>query len=217
MKTQTAAHPPTQPHAIHSLPVRLAGTQSAPPAILLPAKEIEGDHGSRIIRVYDDISSKLSCGVIEELLSLEADEPGTPIHMFLYSSGGCVVSGLAVIDTMHHIESPVFTYAIGYAASMAAVILACGEKDHRYILPHSRVMIHQASGSAGGTLENVRATLAFQSELESESDALLAKATGRSLKEIREASRIDNWMKAVTAREFGLVDHILTHAKPASK
>jgi ATP-dependent protease ClpP protease subunit len=70
-------------------------------------------------------------------------------------------------------------------------------------------MIHQASGSAGGTLENVRATLAFQSELESESGAVLAKATGRQLKEIRDASRVDNWMNASAALEFGLVDHIL--------
>jgi ATP-dependent Clp protease protease subunit len=199
------------------LPVGFAGQHSKPPLILLPYRETEGDTGARIVRIYESITTEASTRVIEELLSLEAQEHSEPIHMFLYSQGGCVVSGLAIIDTMFHIESPVFTYAIGYAASMAAVILACGEKDHRYILPHSRVMIHQAMGSAGGTLDNVRATLAFQSELESESDALLAKATGRSLKEIREASRVDNWMKASRARDFGLVDHVLSGAKPAAR
>lgn len=150
--------------------------------------------------------------VATELLQYEAADPGIPIHMQLFSPGGCVVSGLAIIDTMRHLTSPVFTYSIGYAASMAAVILACGAKGHRYILPHSRVMIHQSSGSAGGSLENVRATLAFQGELENDCDMLLASATGRSIQTIREASRVDNWMRAGAAVEFGLVDHILETA-----
>lgn len=215
MKIQSYSEYPVQNTNLNQTPGNLTTTHTLP-SVVLPSKDDEGDFGSRIIRIYEDVTPKLCCRVVEELLSFDTIGH-EPIHMFIYSSGGCVVSGLSVIDTMHHIESPVFTYAIGYAASMAAVILASGEKDHRYILPHSRVMIHQASGSAGGTLENVRATLAFQSELESESDALLAKATGRPLKEIREASRIDNWMKASTARQFGLVDHILNQAKPTSK
>jgi ATP-dependent Clp protease protease subunit len=113
---------------------------------------------------------------------------------------------------MRHITSPVFTYAIGFAASMGAVILSCGRKGNRYILPHSRVMIHQASGSVGGTMDNVRATLAFQSALESEIEILLAEATGRNVEEIRCSSRVDNWLKAPAAVEFGLVDHILSAA-----
>jgi len=210
-------HNSTQTCIAPSLPVRLVAPQTNPPPIVLPCRETEGDTGARIVRIYDPVTSDLSTRVIEELLSLDSHESGEPIHMFLYSPGGCVVSGLAIIDAMRHIESPVFTYAIGCAASMAAVILACGEKDHRYILPHSRVMIHQASGGAGGTLDNVRATLAFHNELEEESNALLAEATGRSIQEIRDASRIDNWLKAPAARDFGLVDHILSHAKSATK
>ena len=174
--------------------------------------EAEGDCGSRLIYVCEPVTPALAIKATTELLQYEAQAPGQPIHMFIYSPGGCVISGLAIIDTMEHIASPVFTYTIGFAASMGAVILACGQKDHRYILPHSRVMIHQASGGAGGTLDNVRATLAFHSALEGETDELLAKATGRSSEEIRLASRVDNWMDAVTARDFGLVDHILTAA-----
>jgi ATP-dependent Clp protease protease subunit len=150
--------------------------------------------------------------VIHELLSYESADPGVPIHMQIYSPGGNVISGLAIIDAMKHIASPVFTYAIGYAASMGAVILACGEKNHRYILPHSRVMIHQASGGAGGTMDNVRATLAFHSELEAECEAMLAEATGRNVEEIRAASRVDNWLSSTAAIEFGLVDHQLDAA-----
>ena len=171
-----------------------------------------GDSGSRLIYVCEPVTAGLAVKVTTELLQYETMAPGQPIHMFIYSPGGCVISGLTIIDTMHHITSPVFTYAIGFAASMGAVILACGHADHRYILPHSRVMIHQASGGAGGTLDNVRATLAFHSALEGETDELLATATGRTSEEIRLASRVDNWMNAKAAREFGLVDHILTAA-----
>ena len=172
----------------------------------------EGDCGSRLIYVCEAVTPALAIKVTTELLQYETMDPGRPIHMFIYSPGGCVISGLAMIDTMHHITAPVFTYAIGFAASMGAVILACGHADHRYILSHSRVMIHQVSGGAGGTLDNVRATLAFHSALEVETDELLAKATGRTSEEIRLASRVDNWMDAVSARDFGLVDHILTSA-----
>ena len=174
--------------------------------------EPEGDTGSRIINICEPITAPLSNKVILQLLQYEAQQPGEPIHMFLYSPGGCVSSGLAIIDVMHHVTSPVFTYCIGYAASMGAVILSCGQKDHRYILPHSRVMIHQASGAAGGTLDNVRATLAFQSALEEETDQMLAQSTGRTGEEVRNASRVDNWMNAASAVDFGLVDHILTAA-----
>lgn len=173
-----------------------------------------GDIGSRIISLCEPVGPQTAIRVIRELLSYETDSPGTPIHMQIFSPGGCVVSGLAIIDAIMHISSPVFTYAIGYAASMGAVILACGKKEHRYILPHSRVMIHQASGSAGGTMDNVRATLAFHSELETDCDRLLASASGRSIPEVQTASRVDNWMSAKTAVEFGLVDHILESNTP---
>ncbi len=170
------------------------------------------DTGERVIHLFEPVTPALANRVIIELLQYEAAGSALPVHMFLYSPGGCVVSGLAIVDTMNHITAPVFTYGIGFAASMAAVILAAGQKGHRYILPRSRVMIHQASGTAGGTLDNVRATLAFQSELEAEIETLLARVCGRSREEIRNASRVDNWMKAQDAIRFGLVDHILASA-----
>jgi ATP-dependent Clp protease protease subunit len=174
----------------------------------------EGDTGSRIISICDEIAPRISHKIVLELLQYESANPGAPIHLYIYSPGGCVPSGLSIIDVMHHISSPVFTYCMGYAASMGAVILAGGEKGHRYILPHSRVMIHQASGAAGGTLDNVRATLAFQSALEADVEKLLALSTGKTVAEIRDVSRVDNWMDARTALSFGLVDHILSPAVP---
>ena len=176
----------------------------------------EGDIGERYIVISEPITPEVTMRVTHDLLRYESSQPGVPIHLQLFSPGGCVVSGLAIVDTMRHITSPIFTYSIGFAASMAAVILACGEKQHRYILPHSRVMIHQASGTVGGSLDNVRATLAYQGELENDCDTLLAAATNRDVEAIREATRVDNWMSAKAAMEFGLVDHILDTAAPIS-
>lgn len=175
-----------------------------------------GDTGARNINLCEPVTPEVAHKIVLKLLSYEANSPGEPIHLFMYSPGGCIASGLAVIDVMHHVTAPVFTYAIGYAASMAAVILACGEPGHRYILPHSRVMIHRAIAAASGTLDNLRSTLTHQSALAKEAEALLAKATGKSVREIRRASGVDNWMNANAARAFGLVDHVLEPAPAKS-
>lgn len=203
----------------HPLTAKSNEDSQASPALLpgdsdqLNMESASSDAGERLILICEPITPTLAMQVTTTLLRYEAADSGAPIHMQLFSPGGCVVSGLAIIDTMNHITSPVFTYAIGYAASMAAVILACGEKDHRYILPHSRVMIHQASGGAGGTLDNVRATLAYHNELENDCDEILSAVTGQHTATIREVSRVDNWMRAEAAQKFGLVDHLLESAK----
>jgi hypothetical protein len=93
-------HNSTQTYIAPSLPVRLVAPQTNPPPLVLPCRETEGDTGARIVRIYDPVTSDLSTRVIEELLSLDSHESGEPIHMFLYSPGGCVVSGLAIIDAM---------------------------------------------------------------------------------------------------------------------
>ncbi len=174
-----------------------------------PDPSPDHDNGHRTIWLNEPIGPATTQKLVDTLLRFESAAPGVPIHLYIYSGGGCIVSGLAIINTMHHITSPVYTYAIGYAASMAAIILACGQTKHRYALAGSFVMIHQGSGGASGTMENLRATLAFQTKLEVESDRVLARACGRSEKEIQQASRVDNWMDAQEAKSFGLVDHIL--------
>lgn len=180
--------------------------------LAMAEKEPDGDTGERMIHICETITPLLASQIILKLLSYESNSPGRPIHMYIFSPGGCVVSGLAIIDAMNHVSAPVFTYAIGYAASMGAVLLACGQAQHRYILPHSRVMIHQPNGFAGGTMDNLRSTLVFQSALESEIEILLARATGKSCDQIRDATRVDNWLDAGQSHEFGLVDHILLAA-----
>lgn len=177
--------------------------------LVRPEQSADHDTGHRTIWLNEQIVPGTTQKLVDTLLRFESAAPGVPIHLYIYSGGGCIGSGLAIINTMQHISSPVYTYAIGHAASMAAVILAAGQRDHRYALSGSFVMIHQASGGAGGTMENVRAMLAWQAKLDAESDLVLARACGRSEKEIQEASRVDNWMDAQEAKAFGLVDHIL--------
>jgi ATP-dependent Clp protease protease subunit len=167
------------------------------------------DTGHRTLWLNENITPATTQKIVDTLLRFEGAAPGVPIHLYINSGGGCVISGLAIISTMQHISSPVYTYGIGCAASMSAVILAAGQPDHRYLLAGSFVMIHQGRGTAGGTMENLRATLAFQSKLDAETDRILARRCGRSEQDIQDASRVDNWMDAEAARSFGLVDHIL--------
>lgn len=169
----------------------------------------ERDYGSRKIAICTDINPAVCHKVVEDLLAFESASPGLPVHIFLFSPGGCVNSGLAIIDTMEHITSPVFTYCMGYAASMAAVILAAGHPGYRYILPHSRVMIHQTMGAFNGSMENVRSLVNLQNTLEQELELLLSQKTGQSVEEIHRATRFDKWLDSREAIEFGLVDHSL--------
>jgi len=171
--------------------------------------EPEGDSGSRVIHLREEVSSAAANRIVLELLQHASASEEIPIHMFINSPGGSVIAGLSIIDTMRHIGAPVFTYAIGLAASMGAVVLTSGEKGHRYILPHSRVMIHQASGVAEGSMDDIRSAFALHCALESEIEGILSRTTGKSVDEIRLASRVDNWLKAEDAVAFGLVDHVL--------
>ncbi len=171
----------------------------------------KADQGSRSIALATEISTESVFPLIKRLLSFNKFDHA-PIHFFISSPGGDVFSGLALVDTMLHIESPVFTYCIGLCASMAAIVLAAGEPKHRYILPHSRVMIHQGFGRAAGKMEDLKSTIGLQASLESDANRLLAAFTGKSVRAIRHASRTDKWMAAEQARCFGLLDHVLTQA-----
>ncbi len=97
---------------------------------------------------------------------------------------------------------------------MAAIILAAGEPSHRYILPHSRVMIHQTSGRVAGKMEDLKSSIDLQSSLERDTDSLLAEFTGKTIRTIRKASRVDKWMTAGEARDFGIVDFLLDRSAP---
>ena len=156
----------------------------------------------------DDESAKV---VIQTLLHLEAEDPGTPIGMHIMSGGGKVYAGLAILDVMRSLSSPVHTTCVGHCESMAAVLLACGEPGRRYALPNARVMIHQPVRGASPSKSSAKEAL-IQAQAIDQSRLrlcqLLAESTGRPLAELEALMDHDHYCSADEARELGLVDHI---------
>jgi ATP-dependent Clp protease protease subunit len=148
--------------------------------------------------------------IVSQLLYLEAMDSEEPIHMYISSPGGSVMSGLAILDTMNLINAPVYTYAMGMVASMAAVLFTCGDKGHRYMLPNAEVMIHQPLGGYSGQASDIEIHTKHILNLKRRLYVILAEATGKSAKVIEKESDRDNYMEASAAIEFGLADEILT-------
>ena len=122
------------------------------------------------------------------------------------------MAGLAILDTMELISSPVYTYAMGMVASMAAVIFTCGEKGHRYIMPNAEIMIHQPLGGTSGQASDIEIQANHIISLKKRLYKIIAKATGKHVKTIEKESDRDNYFEAHKAIEFGLADAILTNA-----
>lgn len=136
---------------------------------------------------------------------------GEPIKVYIYSGGGEVTAGKAIYDIMQSCGCEVHTYCIGEAASMAAVLLAAGTKGHRYILPHSEVMIHEVlvSGGIGGSATSITKISQTINETRDIMNGILAKHTGKTIQEINKATSFDNFMNAEQAVEFGICDRII--------
>lgn len=166
----------------------------------------------RIIVLADHIDSNSVISTIMMLLYLDVKDKTKPIKLYINSPGGSIIDGLALIDTMNMIHAPVHTVCVGMAASMGAVILSHGERGHRYVLPHSEVMIHQAAGNASGKTKDAKNSLAHQVRLEEELYRMLSNRTGKTTEEIAAACDIDRWMTAKEAIEFGLADKMIEKA-----
>lgn len=157
-------------------------------------------------QVNDDVAS-LICA---QLLFLEAENPKKEISFYINSPGGVVTSGLAILDTMNYIQCPVSTIVMGQAASMGSLLLCCGEKGRRFALPNSRVMIHQPSGGFQGQATDIeihaREILAVRAKL----NQIYVEQTGQPLEIIEKAMERDNFMTPEEAKEFGLIDEIVS-------
>lgn len=166
--------------------------------------------GDRVIVITEAIDDQMMGIIVSQLLYLEAMDSQEPIHIYISSPGGSVMSGLAILDTMNLISSPVYTYAMGLVASMAAVLFTCGEKGHRYMLPNAEVMIHQPLGGYSGQASDIEIHTNHILNLKRRLYAILSKATGKSAKVIEKESDRDNYMEAKAAIAFGLADEILS-------
>ncbi len=163
----------------------------------------------RIVFIGTAIDDHVANAVVAQLLFLETENRTQDVNMYINSPGGSVTAGLAIYDAMQHVRCPVATFCIGQAASMGAILLTAGTKGKRHLLPHSRVMIHQPWGGAGGTAADIRIIADEIGKLKLKLNELLAHHTGQSLKKVEKDTDRDRYLSAEEAVEYGLVDEII--------
>ncbi|NLT04642.1 MAG: ATP-dependent Clp endopeptidase proteolytic subunit ClpP [Bacteroidales bacterium] len=167
----------------------------------------------RIIFLGTQIDDYTANVVQAQLLYLDSADPGKDISLYLNSPGGGVYAGLGIYDTMQFISSPVSTICTGMAASMAAVLLVAGQKDKRFALTHSRVMIHQPMGGAQGQASDIEITAREIQKLKKELYQIIADHSGKSMEEIERDADRDYWMTAAEAKAYGMIDDVMTRSK----
>ena len=164
----------------------------------------------RIIMLSGEVNDAVASSIVAQLLFLEAQDPDKDIYFYINSPGGVVTSGFSMYDTMNYIKPDVVTICIGQAASMGAFLLACGTKGKRYALPSSRIMIHQPLGGAQGQATDIAIQAKEILRMKSYINKILAKQTGKSVEQIEADTERDNFMSADEAKEYGLIDKVLT-------
>lgn len=164
----------------------------------------------RIIFLGSEITDELSNLVIAQMLFLESEDPDKDIHLYLNTPGGVVTAGLAVYDTMQYIKPDVSTICVGQAASMGAVLLAAGKAKKRFVLPHSRVLIHQPHGGAYGQASDIDIQAREILRTREEINRILANHTKQSMERIQQDTDRDFFMTGQQSKEYGLVDEVIT-------
>ncbi|MHA7833610.1 MAG: ATP-dependent Clp endopeptidase proteolytic subunit ClpP [Algiphilus sp.] len=171
----------------------------------------------RVIFITGGIDDHVANLIIAQLLFLESDNPEKDIHLYINSPGGVVTAGLSILDTMRFIKPDVATMCVGQAASMGSLLLAAGAKGKRYALPHSRVMIHQPHGGAQGQASDIEIQAREILYLRQRLNEILAECTGQSIETIEKDSNRDFFLSADQAKEYGLIDEIMTQRIAPSK
>lgn len=167
----------------------------------------------RIIFLGTEVDDTVANLIIAQLLFLESEDSTTDITLYINSPGGSVTAGLAIFDTMEHIKCDVSTIVVGMAASMGAFLTACGQKGKRFALPNSRIMVHQPSGGFQGTAADIEITANEIIKIRHRLNEILAQKTGQELKKIETDSDRDFWLSAKEAKEYGLVDSVISDKK----
>lgn len=165
----------------------------------------------RIIFLGEEVSDVSASVIIAQLLFLESEDPGKDIHLYINSPGGSVTAGLAIYDTMNFIKCDVSTICLGMAASMGAFLLAGGTKGKRFALPNAEVMIHQPSGGAKGQATDIKIVAENILKVKKRLNEILAANTGKPIEVIEVDTERDNYMTAQEAKEYGIIDSIITN------
>ncbi len=188
----------------------------------VPAIEVESRNGIREVSLYTrhltkrrvfltgEINRQMADDIVSQLLYLQ-EESEEPISLYINSGGGEVNAGLYIYDVIQSLTVPVYIYCTGMAASMAAILLAGGQPGRRFILPHSKTMIHEPllAGGVSGSATSIHNISQSILETRTITNGILAKHTGKSLEEIDKATSFDNYMNAETSVEFGLCDKVV--------
>jgi ATP-dependent Clp protease protease subunit len=165
----------------------------------------------RIIFLSGEIEDNMASVICAQLLFLEAQDSQKDIFLYINSPGGVITSALAMYDTMNYIKCDVATICMGQAASAGSLLLSSGKKGKRFILPHARVMVHQPSGGARGQATDIQIQAKEILYLKDLINNIYAKNTGQTKDKIEKALERDNFMNASDAKNFGLVDEIITN------
>lgn len=168
----------------------------------------------RIIFLGTEVNDQVANAIVAQLLFLESDDPDKEITLYINSPGGAITAGMAIYDTMQYVRCPVATVCVGQAASMGSFLLAAGEPGKRRALPHSRVMIHQPLAGFRGQASDIEIHAKRILDTKARLNKLLAAHTGQSVETIERDTDRDNYMSAIEAREYGLIDHVIeTHGE----
>ncbi len=164
----------------------------------------------RIIFLTGTVVDEVASLVNAQLLFLESESPNREIAFYINSPGGAVTAGMSIYDTMQYVKSPISTVCLGQAASMGSLLLAAGEKGHRYALPNSRIMVHQPSGGAQGQATDIEIQAKEILRIRQRLNEIYVHHTGKDIKTIEKAVERDSYMSAEEAKAFGIIDKVVT-------
>ncbi len=170
----------------------------------------------RIIFLGSEVKDQNANAICAQLLLLSAEDPETDIFLHINSPGGSVDAGMAIYDTMNYIPNDVATVSMGLAASMGQFLLCAGAKGKRYALPHSRIMMHQPSSGMGGSASDIKIQAQQSLHIKKVLLELIAQHTGQTIDQIEADADRDRWFTAEQAKDYGLVDQVITSAREAS-
>lgn len=171
----------------------------------------------RIVFLGNPIEDNLANTIIAQLLFLQTEDPEKDIHLYINTPGGVVSSGMAIYDTMQYIKPDIATYCLGQAASMGALLLTAGTKGKRFVLPHSRVMIHQPIGGFYGQATDVEIHAREILKMKETLNNIMSKHTEQPLEKIQVDTERDYFMSGVEAKEYGIVDEVIDSMKKPKK
>ena len=165
----------------------------------------------RIIFLGHEVNDATAGLIVAQLLFLESEDPDKDIHLYINSPGGSITAGMAIYDTMQYIKPDVSTICIGMAASMGAFLLAAGAKGKRLALPNSEIMIHQPLGGTRGQATDIEIHAKRILKMKDTLNQILSERTGQPLEKIQMDTERDNFMSSIEAKEYGLIDEVITN------